>query len=96
MTPDDAATLFVRLCVAGPFLYLGLMMAIDPAGPVRSLEALDHALRTFKHRLNGLQWQEPLRESGTVYFSPAVRNGVRLAGLVITACAFLHLAGLAT
>ncbi|MCX6638375.1 MAG: hypothetical protein NT090_25255 [Acidobacteria bacterium] len=96
MTPDDAATLFVRLCVAGPFLYLGLVMAIDPASLVRPLDALVHALRTFEQRRNGLQWQEAPPESGSVHDSPALRNGVRLAGSVITAFAFLHLAGLVT
>jgi hypothetical protein len=96
MAPDDAATFFVRLCVAGPLLYIGLVMAIDPASLVRSLDALVHVVRTFEQRRNGLQWQEPLPESGPVYCSPAVLRAVRLAGLVLTACAFLHLAGLAT
>lgn len=96
MAPDHAATFLVRLCLAGPLLYIGLVMTIDPASLGRSAEALAHALRTFEQRLNGVQWQEPLRESGPVHLSPTVRNAVRFAGLVLTAFAFLHLTGLAT
>ena len=96
MTPEDAATFFVRLCLAGPLLYIGLVIAIDPASLVRWAEALAHALRTFEQRLKGVQWREPLPEPGSVHVSPTARNGMRLAGLVITAFAFLHLAGLAT
>jgi len=96
MAPDDAATFFARLCVSGPLLYIGLVMAMDPASLVRSAEALTHVLRTFEQRLKGVPWQEPLRESGSVHCSPTMRNGVRFAGLVLTAFAFLYLAGLAT
>ena len=94
MTPGDAAMLFVRLCLCGPLLYIGLVIAIDPASLERSAEALAHELRTFEQRLKGVQWQEPLPESGSVHCSPSARNVVRLAGLVLIAFAFLHLAGL--
>jgi len=95
MTPDDAATLFVRLCLAGPLLYIGLVIAIDPASLERWAEAGAHELRTFEQRLKGGQWQEPLPEPGSVHCSPSARNAVRIAGLVLAAFAFLHLAGLA-
>ena len=36
MTPGDAAMLFVRLCLCGPLLYIGLVIAIDPASLERS------------------------------------------------------------
>ena len=95
MTPDDAATFFVRLCLCGPLLYIGLVIAIDPASLAKWAEALAHALRTFEQRLKEVQWQEPLREFGSVHVSPSARNAVRFAGLVLAAFAFLHLAGLA-
>ena len=95
MTPDDVAMLFVRLCVAGPLLYIGLAIAIDPASLERWAEALAHELHAFEQRLKGIQWQEPLPGPGSVHCSPSARNAVRIAGLVITAFAFLHLVGLA-
>jgi hypothetical protein len=96
VTPDDAATFFVRLCLCGPLLYIGLAIAIDPASLGRWAEALARELRTFEQRLKGVQWQEPLPEPGLVHCSPTVRNAVRFAGLVLIAFAFLHLVGLAT
>lgn len=95
MTPGEVATFLVRLCLCGPLLYIGLVIAIDPASLERSAEALARVLRTFEQRLKGVQWQDPLAESGSVHCSPTARNVVRLAGLVLTAFAFLHLAGLA-
>jgi hypothetical protein len=86
----------VRLCLSGPLLYIGLLMAVEPASLGRSAEALAHVLRTFEQRLKGVQCQEPLPESGSVYCSPAVLKAVRLSGLILIAFAFLHLAGLAT
>ena len=95
MTPDDAVTFWVRLCLCGPLLYIGLVMAMDPASLAKWAEALAHALRAFEQRLKGIQWQEPLREFGPVHVSATAQNAVRFAGLVLTAFAFLHLAGLA-
>ncbi len=91
MTPGDVATFVLRLWIDGPLLYIGLTMAMDPAGLAKLLESLVRGLRTFEQRLNGVQWQAPLPESASVQFSPTARNAVRFAGLVVTAGAFVNL-----
>ena len=81
MPPDNAATFFLRLCIDGPLLYIGLMMVLDPASLAKLLEALVDGLHTFGQRLNGVQWQAPVPESGSVHFSPTGRNAVRFGRL---------------
>ena len=92
---DGARTLFGRLCVFGPLLYIGLAMAMDPAGFVTCSAMLGRVSRTFHHRLHGLHWQEPLWEPDSVGVSGKTLLAVRLAGLALAACAFLIIAGFA-
>ena len=88
---EAAGTIFVRLWVTGPLLYVGLLMIFDPLGCVKSLEILTHALRTLEDRLRGVMWQ--VRESNPLQVSPSARMAVQLAGLTLTTAAFLTLAG---
>ena len=90
---DGARELFVRLCFSGPLLYIGLVMALDPAWFVTSSARLGRALRAFDNRLRGLHWQEPLWELDSAGESGKTRLAIRFAGLALTACAFLILAG---
>ena len=83
--------LLTRLCAGGPLLFLGLMMAIDPDGIAQSLGGLAGALRELEDRLQGELRPEP-QEAVTV--SAGVRISVRLAGMAITLCTFLLLAGI--
>jgi len=92
MLSDQAATLFARFCFCGPLLYIGLLMAIDPASFVRVAETLSRELRTFEHRIRGLQWG-PFLEPQSIHVSPRARKGVRFAGLVLSLFAVLLLAG---
>lgn len=94
MVWDDVGAILVRLCSSVPLLYIGILMAIDPAGFVRFAEVLASVLRTFEHRLHGLQWQERLCEPDSARLPPRVRNAVRIAGLTLVAVALLPFAGL--
>jgi hypothetical protein len=58
----QAATILVKLCFFGPVLYLGLLMAIDPASTARLLETFIRGMHNFEHALRRFPWQEPLRE----------------------------------
>ena len=89
MVLDSAGTIFVRLCFSGPLLYIGLLMVIDPASFVTSLQTLACVLRTFEHRFHGFQWQERLSEPDSVQVSPGARKAVRFAGLALAAIALL-------
>jgi hypothetical protein len=90
---DGARELLVRLCFSGPLLYIGLTMAMDPAGFVNSSAMLAGVLSTLAHRLRGLHGQEPLYGPGSVDVSGKTRFAVRFVGLALAACALLVLAG---
>ena len=93
MVLDQAAAILGRLCVCGPLLYIGLLMAIDPASIVRLSEMVARALHNFEHGLRGFPWREHFQEFEQAKISEAWRIGVRLIGLVLAACAILFLAG---
>jgi hypothetical protein len=92
MVLDQAARILVRLCSCGPLLFIGLLMAIDPASVARLSEMLVRGRHNFGHGLRGFSWQERLCEPEEAKVSKAERIALRLAGLVLTACAVLYLA----
>ena len=93
MMPEDAGALFVRLCLSGPLLYIGLVMLMDAARFFSSVEALASATRTMERRLHGIQWQEPRIEPAPMDDSPLARIVVRIAGLALVLFSLLHLSG---
>jgi hypothetical protein len=92
MVLDQAAHILVKLCSCGPLLFIGLLMAIDPASIARLSGMVAHALQNFEHGLRGFPWQERLRESDEAEVSKAGRIALRFTGLALAACAILYLA----
>ena len=89
--------LLQRLYFAGPLLYVGLVMAVDPVGFVGIFRALTEAvrdldlnLRSGRLDLRRQQWLATARNP----VAGDVANAIRLTGAVLSAAAFLILAGL--
>ena len=93
MAPGHAVNLSLRLFFA-PILYIALLMAIDPAAFVRYVEALSSELRMFEHRLHGFERQRRDYEPDPVEVSGRAGNVIRVIGIIVTAWAFLILAGI--
>lgn len=91
---EDVGRLLARLVVDGPLVYIGLVMALDPAGFVRHTGMIAVALRNFEHRLQGRESQEWWREQETVPAGRVTLLGLRTVGWGLVASAFLHLAGI--
>ena len=92
MPPDQAALILAKLCSFGPLLYIGLMLAIDPASILRLSRMTVHALHNFKHAWRGFPLQGWLREPELADLSKMGRIGVRLTGVILAACAVLSIA----
>ena len=91
--------LLVRLCLAGPLLYIGLYMTIEPTKFVTSLCTLagmvECALQNFQQ---ALRRQEPFREPDSIVMTNVtdrVRILVKTAGLLLVFSSLLFLTGLA-
>jgi hypothetical protein len=91
---EDVGPLLVRFFLSGPVLYIGLVMALDPAGFLRSLGMASVAIRNFENRLHGREQQEWWREMEPVPEGGAAHPGLRTVGWFLVATAFLHLAGI--
>jgi hypothetical protein len=89
---NQAAAILQKLCVCGPLLFIGLLMAIDPASVFRLSGAVARALHRFEHGLRGFPWQEHVREIEEDNVSEAWRIALGLIGFVLVACAILFLA----
>ncbi|MGA2737848.1 MAG: hypothetical protein ABSG65_10410 [Bryobacteraceae bacterium] len=92
MILDQAAAILGRLCVCGPLLYIGLLMAIDPVSIVRLSERLARGLRNIEHGMREFPLMEQFREPAEATISEAWRIASRLIGLALAACAILFLA----
>lgn len=89
-----AGAVLLRVCVFGPFAYIGLLMMIDPLGFRGFIEGFAEAIRSLSQPMQGAQWQQPARERGIVMAEAAVRKFVRFAGAVVTAWAVVQLVGM--
>ncbi len=89
----NTGTIFARILICAPLLYVFLLMVIDPASFVKFSETLARVLRTFEHRFHGVEWG--LREPELAEFSKKSLIALRLAGLALAVCVFLYLAGIA-
>ena len=95
-----AESFLVRLCLAGPLLYVGLQMILQPAQFLTSLRTLassvEIALQNFQQ---ALRQQEPFRDPNSVSVSSVVSDGerffVRVAGMVLVLFSVAFLSGLA-
>jgi hypothetical protein len=88
----DAGTIFVRLWICAPLLYIFVLMVIDPASFVKFSATLAGALRTFEQRLHGVEWQ--FREPDSFHVSPKAQFALRCTGLALAVCVALFLAGI--
>src|SRR5687768_4562298 len=96
-----AESLVIRLCLAGPLLYVGLHMVLQPGQfliALRNVAALVQiSLENFQQ---ALRQQEPFRDPNSVSVSSVVSDGarffVRVAGMVLVLFSVAFLSGLAT
>ncbi len=67
--------------LSGPFFWIGLWMAIDPAGVAWFPELI---ARVFRKALRGsVPASEAIVDAEDFVLSPGFRRGVRLAGIVL-------------
>jgi hypothetical protein len=93
MVLDQAANMLVKLCSCGPLLYVGVLLAIDPASVVRLSGMVARGLHQLGHGLRGFPWPQGGRELEEPGVSAAWRLAVRFIGLALAACAVLYLTG---
>jgi len=89
----DFGWMLVRLLYSGPLLYLGLAMALDPAGFISALGNLEQGIRRFDQHLQGLRGQPLIGEVRFPPVTPGVRAAFRIAGAALALIALLHLTG---
>ncbi|GEM_PF-4607988 len=92
MAPDYFSGLFVRLCFAGPLLYVGLQLACDPEGFVTASRNLAMVLQELNQSLRGRDSRNWIRSVEPGRPPARTRSGVRIAGIVISLCALLPFA----
>lgn len=93
MMAGDVQAIVARLCLAGPLLYAGLLMIIDPAWFMRLSGLIAFGIRNFEQRCRGIYWQArfaPFADPHTD--SPRLRSGIRLAGFIVPAAAVAYVA----
>ena len=86
----DVQAIVARLCLAGPLLYAGLLMIIDPGWFMRLSGLIAYGIRNFEQRCRGLYWQAAFPDPHTD--CPRLRSGIRLAGVVVSAAAVAYVA----
>jgi len=89
----DFGLMLVRLCYSGPLLYIGLAMALDPAGFVANLGNLMQGIRRFEQHLQGWRGQPQMGDVRFPSASRAVRTAFRMAGVALAVISLLHLTG---
>ena len=85
----------LRFCLSTPLLFVGVLMVTDPARFLLGLCNAAQRISEFEEELRGFGFggrRGPAPESSQ--HSARVLMLTRLAGLLVTACAFAHLAGL--
>ncbi len=87
MLTDVDVLLFRRLLVAGPMIYLGLLMIVDPPRINRLLDGLVHAICRFENHFREALWQEPLDAA----VSPVGPVAARVTGLIVTALGMVYI-----
>ena len=90
MILEDAGTLFSRLCIAGPALYIALTMILHPTSMVEMMHHLTFVLHDFERRLLGQAPQTPAFERAT----EQSLLWIRISGAVLSVWAFVPLTGL--
>jgi hypothetical protein len=90
MTVADVAALVARLSLAAPVLYVGLCMALDPAGFISFLQQLARTLHGSVQRSRMFY----VRQFHPWPVAPSLHRIFRSTGLVLVALAFLHIIGL--
>jgi len=73
------------LLFSGPLFYLGLWMAIDPAGIASLPETVAWALKGFVRVFVGLKSSETIQAHSDI--SPRLRRGLRIAGIALAVVA---------
>ena len=89
----DFGWMLVRLCYSGPLLYIGLAMALDPAGFLANLGNLMQGIRRFEQHLQGWRGQPQMDDARFPPASRAVRTAFRMGGVALALVALLHLTG---
>jgi hypothetical protein len=83
VTGAELAALFARLCFAGPLLYIGLVMATDPASFALGLANLADVLHSVAHRFDVGRKQRVTPDTALSH------AGIRCTGILVVSAAFL-------
>ncbi len=92
MAPDTVTQLIARLFLAGPILYIGLVMSLDPDGFVRLLRVASGAMETLQERFRSYRTFLPPPIPVTGQISARASRWVRFCGVVLSVVAFLSIA----
>ena len=85
----DLGELLVRLCAAGPLLYIGLVLLTDPASIAAMSENLAVELQRFQQRFRGFYRVKPLYSAETVSMPKDLRIALQCTGIILIACGVL-------
>jgi hypothetical protein len=91
---DDAGALFVRLCFAGPLLYIGALLLVDPESFAKFADQAAHEMRAFEQRLNSRKWNDTLLPPRPAHISAGTRIGLRGFGVALCLLAMASMTSL--
>ena len=96
-----AESFLVRLCLAGPLLYVGLHMILQPGQFLWSLRTLASQVQiSLENFQQALRQHEPFRDPNFISVSSVVSDGarffVRVAGMVLVLFSVVFLSGLSS
>lgn len=86
---SDLGGLLVRLCAAGPLLYIGLVLLTDPASIAAMSENLAVELQRFEQRLRGFDRVKPVYSAASVSIPKDLRIALQCTGAILIACGVL-------
>ena len=86
---SDLGDLLVRLCAAGPLLYIGLVLLTDPASIAAISENFAAELQRFEQRLRGFDRVRPVYSAASVSMPKNLRIALQCTGAILIACGVL-------
>lgn len=86
---------FIRLCLAGPLLYIGLQMLFEPFSFAELSRMVHCSIVNFRNALNLTRRHLPPYVPPRVFVSVRARLGIRTAGMTLVLLSMLVLSGIA-
>ena len=86
---SDLGELLVRLCAAGPLLYIGLVLVTDPTSIAAMFENFAAELQRFEQRFRGFDRIKPVYSAASVSMPKDLRIALQCTGAILIACGVL-------